>query len=51
MSKYTALFTKEALRQLKKLDQYTAMMMSPGSERIWKAARIPAARQRTDNYP
>ena len=27
MSKYTVEFTKEALRQLKKLDQYTAMMI------------------------
>ena len=27
MSKYTAQFTKEALRQLKKLDKYTAMMI------------------------
>ena len=27
MSRYTVEFTKEALRQLKKLDQYTAMMI------------------------
>ena len=27
MSKYTVEFTKEALRQLKKLDKYTAMMI------------------------
>ena len=27
MSKYTVEFTKEALRQLKKLDHYTAMMI------------------------
>ena len=27
MSKYTVEFTKEALRQLKKLDRYTAMMI------------------------
>ena len=27
MSKYTVEFTKEALRQIKKLDKYTAMMI------------------------